>query len=221
MMAAKKRKLLPSLEDLEQRAKVQKEASKIAKDSVESLSGLDLFSLSSSKQQKLTNDEKVCWLISRLSFKTVSTVCSTLRALPSTLTKQQRITILREQVQLCQTSIEDMLSFLDVMPEVVKAFSKSCDLVVLAPPVGHCLECRQRLTAYNKCQVKCYLSDGATYGHKCTLRCTHCKLFYNYAQYGNKHERGFRYYPSPQLFVEASDTTFTSRNLLELQCSLA
>ena len=221
-MAAKKRKLLPSLEDLEHKAKVQKEASKVAKDSVESLSGLDLFSLSSSKQQKLTSDEKLCWLISRFSFKTVSTMCSMLRALPSTLTKHQKITIMQEQVQLCQTSIEDMLSFLDVMPEVVKAFSESqCGLVVLAPPVGHCLECRQRLTAYNKCQVKCYLSNGAMYGQKCTLRCTHCKLYYNYSQYGNKHERGFRYYPSPQSFIEASDTTFIRRDLLELQCSLA
>ena len=220
-MAARKRKLLPSLEDLEHQVKVQKEDSKVAKDSVESLSGLDLFSLSSSKQQKLTNDEKICWLISRFSFKTVSTMCSTLRALPSTLTKHQKIAILQERVQLCQTSIEDMLSFLDRMPEVVKAFSESCGPVVLAPPVGHCLECRRQLTAYNKCQVKCYLSNGATYGQKFTLRCTHCKLYYDYSQYGNKHERGFRYYPSPQLFIEASDTTFIWRDLLELQCSLA
>ena len=220
-MAAKKRKLLPTLEDLERQAKVHKEASKIAKDSLESLSGLDLFALSSSKQQKLTNDEKLCWLISRFSFKTVSTICSTLRALPSTLTKYQKITILEEQVQFCQKSIEEILTFLDVMPDTVNAFSESSDLLVLAPPVGYCLKCRQQLTAYNKCQVKCYLSNGATYGQKCTLRCTHCKLYYNYSQYGNKHGQGFRYYPSPQSFVEASDTTFIWRGLLELQCSLA
>ena len=42
------------------------------------------------------------------------------------------------------------------------------------------------------------------HGHKFTLRCTRCKLLYNYAQYGNKHELGFRYYPFQRGFVVAS-----------------
>ena len=50
------------------------------------------------------------------------------------------------------------------------------------------------------------------HGRKFTLRCTRCKLLYNYAQYGNKHELGFRYYPFQRDFVEASDTTYMERS---------
>ncbi|MCG8620406.1 MAG: hypothetical protein MJE68_00190, partial [Proteobacteria bacterium] len=70
-------------------------------------------------------------------------------------------------------------------------------------------------------QVKCYTLDGFIEGTKFTLRCKHCSLTYNYAQFGKKNEDGFRFYPQPRRFIEVSDTVFFSREMLELQCSLA
>ena len=56
---------------------------------------------------------------------------------------------------------------------------------------------------------------------KTTLRYTSCNLYYNYAHYGNKRAHGFWYYTEERAAVEASDTTYFDRDLLEFQCSLA
>ena len=56
---------------------------------------------------------------------------------------------------------------------------------------------------------------------KVTLRCQPCKLLYNYSQFGNKSELGFRYYQEMQPMVEVTDATFVERKLLEFQCNLA
>ena len=45
------------------------------------------------------------------------------------------------------------------------------------------------LVAYYECDM------GYTMFQKITLPCTHCNLFYQYAKYGDKHERGFCFNP--------------------------
>ena len=176
---------------------------------------------SASFSVKLTKDEKICWLISHYSFTVVAKVCSFLKCLPSALTEKQQISIMQEELpMLSAESISKMLSFItSQLSDAIPCFSARDD-IILSPPVDSCYECQQLLSPYNSCQLRCYTTTGAMHGHKFTLRCTR-KLFYNYTQYGNKHELGFRYYPSQRGFVEASDTTYIERNLLELQCSHA
>ena len=222
MSTKRKKSLLPSLEDLQSDAKRHRATSKNVHDSYKSLSEVDLFGLPPGNLGKLTNDEKICWLISQYSFTVVAKVCSFLKCLPSALTEQQKISIIQEELPvLSAESIKKMLSFItSELSDAIACFSARDD-VILSPPVDRCYECQQLLSPYNSCQVRCYTRTGAMHGHKFTLRCTRCKLLYNYAQYGNKHELGFRYYPFQRGFVEASDTTYMERNLLELQCSLA
>ena len=69
-------------------------------------------------------------------------------------------------------------------------------------------------------QVKCYTLDGYKDGTKSTLRCRQCNISYNYSQFCDKVETGFRFYPEQRSFVEVSDTVFFSRELLEFQCCM-
>ena len=92
---------------------------------------------------------------------------------------------------------------------------------MLAPPVRECFECGSSLSAYHTCEAELYTLCGVKVVSKVTLRCQHCRLLYNYSQFGNKSDVGFRYYPQIQPVVEVTDTTFVERRLLELQCNLA
>ena len=94
---------------------------------------------------------------------------------------------------------------------------------VMAPPTEICLECGENLAsiAYHTCDVKYYSCKEVYYTKKFTLRCTKCCVLYNYSQYGNKHQRGFRYYQQERLAVEVTDTVYFDRHLLDWQCSLA
>ena len=221
-MATKKRRLLPSLDELEFEAKRHKAAFSTVHESFKSLSEVDLFSLPPAKLRKFTSDEKLSWLITRYSFDVVAKLCSSVKVLPSTLTENQKVTILQKDLpQLSLEVIKVLLSFVtNELSDTVGSFTAN-RVAILAPPVGHCYDCQQPLSSYGSCQVKCYTTNGAVKCEKFTLRCTECKLLYNYAQFGNKHDLGFRYYPLQREFVEASDTTYIERNLLELQCSLA
>lgn len=222
-MASKKKRLLPRLDELESEAKRHKTSSKNVHESFKSLSEVDLFTLPSAKLEKMTTDQKLCWLISRYSFSTIAKLFSCLRSLPPVLTQQYKIAIIQEELpQLSPEVIKDMLNFMTAeLSDTISHFVMTNRVVILAPPVDHCYECHQSLSHYNSCQVKCYTSKGVMPGRKFTLRCMKCKLFYNYAQFGNKHDLGFRYYPIQQDFVEASDTSYMERGLLEFQCSLA
>ncbi len=92
---------------------------------------------------------------------------------------------------------------------------------VLGPPTSICYECGSNLVEYHHCQVKYYTLQGVRVGQKNTLRCSDCKVLYNYSQFGNKRELGFRYYDEARRIVEATDVAYFQRELLELQCSLA
>lgn len=100
------------------------------------------------------------------------------------------------------------------------ATSLNCDLI-LGPPTSSCYECGSDLVQYHRCSVKCYNTQGFQPAQKITLRCKECKLLYNCNQFGNKRELGFRFYPEARDYVEAKDTVFIHRQLLELQCNLA
>lgn len=218
----RKKSLLPSLEDLQSDAKRYKATSKNVHDFCKSLSEVDLFELPPGKLSKITKDEKLCWLISQYSFTVVAKVCSCIKSLPSVLSQQQKAAIIQEELpQLSMETVKNMLSFVTSELSDAVGFFTSNEVVILAPPVDHCYECQQLLSPCNSCQVRCYTRSGAMYGHKFTLRCIQCKLLYNYAQFGNKHELGFRYYPIQRDFIEASDTSYMERNLLEFQCALA
>ena len=104
--------LLPSLEDLQSEAKRHKSTSKNVHDSCRSLSEVDLFGLSPGNLGKITDDEKLCWLISQYSFTVVAKVCSCIKYLPSVLTQQQKSTIIQEELpELSPEIIKKMLSF--------------------------------------------------------------------------------------------------------------
>ena len=45
-----------------------------------------------------------------------------------------------------------------------------------------------------RCMIKYYTCEGVHLGEKITLRCTACRVNYNYANYGEKHGAGFQYY---------------------------
>ena len=122
---------------------------------------------------------------------------------------------------LSQGELRDMTNFItQEMPSLLNIFVART-LPSLAPPLHHCYDCEQPLVSYNSCQVKCYTTNGVSTGRKFTLRCLRCNLYYNYAQFGNKRLNGFRFYPMQQSFVEASDTVYIHRELLEFQCCLA
>ena len=77
------------------------------------------------------------------------------------------------------------------------------------------------LVAYHTCNAKYYSCNNAYIVKKYTLRCVKCNLLYNYSQYGDKHQTGFRYYSQERWAVEITDTVYFDRILLEWQCSLA
>ena len=59
--------------------------------------------------------------------------------------------------------------------------------VLLTPPVSLCVACNQVLAGHDKpCDVTIYGLRGKVPGIKFSLCCDHCKLNYNYNQYGNK-----------------------------------
>lgn len=93
--------------------------------------------------------------------------------------------------------------------------------VVLAPPTSTCFQCGKKLVSNHTCKVKYYTEEGASLVDKVTLRCIECKLYYNVTQFGNKSSLGFRFYPMTGDIVEATDTVYAKRSLLEFQCALA
>ena len=135
------------------------------------------------------------------------------KMLPSALTEQRKFPSYKNYpCYLLKVSRKSFIT--SELSDAVACFSARED-VILSPPVHRSYECQQYLSPYYSCQVRCYTRTGAMHDRKFTLRCTR-KLLYNYAQYGNKHELGFRYYPFQRDFVEASGTTYMERNLLEL-----
>lgn len=154
---------------------------------------------------------------------TVAALCSSLRAIQGGTTEFQRSQLLAQYSGLPPAEASSIGDFIErECSSLIDLFAPQPAVnQVLAPPVNTCYECYERLVANHRCQVRFYSPTGVSSAEKITLRCTTCSLFYNYAQYGNKRVRGFRYYSEERAVVEVSDTTFFDCCLLELQCSLA
>ena len=199
--------------------------SKAAKRSIKTtfgaLQSLDLFECAKELTEKLSEDEKLAWLIARFGWKSVISVGECIRSFPTSLTESQWSSFFAK-IYPDISAHQRISSFLvDHCPAFISV-STNTMVDILAPPTRLCLpECGSPLTSYHTCEAELYTLSGLKLATKVTLRCQPCKLLYNYSQYGNKSELGFRYYPQMQPRVEVTDKTFIERQLLEFQCNLA
>ena len=222
----KKPRLLPDLEQLHFQRHSDKGIKATIKDAVDRLKGTPNVT-SLERLQGLDADSVLVWLITKYGSSTIFALMKAMEAIPTSLTKCQRETLLR---QVCTDTVQPSDMELDSIYSLLSAFCSNAMSViggeplqqhVLAPPVQTCVECRANLVAYHTCNAKYYTCSNACHVKKYTLRCTKCNLLYNYAQYGDKHEKGFRYYFQQRQAVEVTDTVYFDRLLLEWQCSLA
>ena len=163
-------------------------------------------------------------------------------SIPSSLTDRQRIQLLTD---LC-SGVEDVTELADFVERHCPALvdngsSDTKRIVILALPVHSCAinvvadlsqithvglgvhhDNQHWAIFYQLVFIcRCYCSDGLKFGKKYSLRCKKCKVTYNYSQYGDKSDNGFRYYPMERDFIEASDVCFFERTVNEFQCCLA
>lgn len=219
-MAAKKRRFMPDLDELECKRKQTKSAMKGVEAAVKQLKDINLMNIMSNS---LSEECSLLWLISLYGLPLIFRVLSCFNALPKALTENQMLHYLS---RYCGCPVEEtkaLLSFVQTScPSLLEMLRPQDDLpVVLAPPVGECIVCGRRLVSNHCTKVKYYAEGGVSYADKVTLRCVDCKLFYNLTQYGNKSDLGFRFYPEVGRVVEATDSVCATRSLGEFQCSLA
>ena len=214
------RQALPSLDTLLVEAQQAEKHFTECKRGFETITNTRLIEFGRQRLQHLGEKEKTCWFFASYPASTVAAVCSTLRAIEGETTELQRSQLLAQHLGLPPAEASSLGDFIErECSSLVDLFAPQHK--VLAPPVNICYECHERLVANHRCQVRFYSPTGVSSAEKITLRCTTCSLFYNYAHYGNKRVRGFRYYSAERAAVEVSDTTYFDRRLLELQCSLA
>lgn len=218
-MAAKKRRLMPDLDELQYKRGQTKSAIKGVEAAVRQLKEIDLMSTTSNV---LSEDHSLLWLISLYGLRLVFMVVSCYNALPKALTENQMLHYLSRCCDCPVKEVKPLLSFIQAnCPSLLEMLRPSDLPVVLAPPVCACINCGRRLVSNHCTKVKYYTEGGVSYADKVTLRCVDCKLFYNPTQYGNKSDLGFRYYPEVGRIVEATDSVCATRSLGEFQCSLA
>ena len=216
----KKRKVASDLPDpLEVLAQV-KAAKRNLKTVFGALQSLDLLQCASELLEKLSEDEKLAWLIVNFGWNAVSAVRECIGTFPKSLTESQRSRLFARFYPDIST-FHQISSFVSDHCSAFISVSTNTAVNILAPPTQECFECGSLLSSYHTCEVELYTLSGVKSATKLTLRCQPCKLFYNYSQFGNKTELGFRYYPQMQPIVEATDKTFVERRLLEFQCNLA
>lgn len=215
---AGKKGMMPSVSDLLKQSKRRKtaltsikEACTILRSAVDSLEDCDLSELDMS--------EKAILAVARHGLSAVVKGTKLMRCMPPTLGKQ-RSTIIASD---CNISIDEVSSLVNLLQDDCwcDGFCDTDTTVVLTPPTVQCFDCERTLVTNHVTKVRCYTCTGASFATKITLRCKRCSISYNYSQFGKKSENGFRYYPIMQEYVEASDTVFVHRQLLEMQCCLA
>ena len=177
-----------------------------------------------SKLSKLGESEKATWLIATCGFDTVATISRCIQSLPVGMTNLQRVRAISDCASLPVDRARFLTEFIEShCPSLLETFKDNnfTPVTVLAPPVSTCYDCDEDLVVYHECDVHLYTAQGVHNVRKITLRCTRCNLLYQYAKYGDKRERGFRFYPSQRDAVEASDVVYLDRTVFELQCNLA
>ena len=217
----KKPRLLPTLDELHSQRGADKAIATVIKTAVDRMRDTDNVT-SVERLRDLHPDNILVWLIAKHGSTTIFSLMKAFHSLPNSLTECQREAML---MQACPSGISN-----NDLKMVCTILSELCtnDLsttpqptYIMAPPTATCIECGDKLVAYHSCDVKYYSTKEVHYAKKFTLRCAKCCLLYNYSQYGDKHERGFRYYPQEQPAVEVTDTVYFDRQLLDWQCSLA
>ena len=220
MPGSKKRKVASDLPDpLELLAK-SKAAKRSVKTAFDALLSLDLLQCANGLLQKLSEDEKLAWLIAKFGWNAVSSVGECIRSFPTSLTESQRGSLFAKFHPDIST-YQQISSFLVDHCSTFISMSTNTIVEILAPQTRVCFECGSSLASYHTCEAELYTLSGVRSATKVTLRCQPCKLLYNYSQFGNKSNLGFRYYPQMQPIVEVTDQTFVERKLLEFQCNLA
>ncbi len=189
------------------------------KDALHVLSSTDLFQVGEIGETALPLDNILGWLYVKYGHKTIDS----LRNFTSTSdiifspTQWLRSTYGSTTVpELTQEEVEKIYCLVQPPPG-----GDTTPLLVLGPPLSSCYDCGNNLVANHSTTVKVYNLTGFSKATKVTLCCKSCKLSYNYANFGNKRELGFRLYPNRRKYVEASDTVYFERSVLNLQCSLA
>jgi len=211
------KKLMPSLDSL----LAQKRLITQLNSSVENLRSLDLFQVQYTIS--LSEEISLLWLLAKYGPERIMNICHYLKKLPSTLTKLQSVRYIGGHMKITESEAKMLVGFIQSScPSLLSASQGEPSApAVLAPPVSTCLRCCNQLVSYHTCKARYYTEEGAYLVDKVTLRCMECKLFYNITQYGNKSELGFRFYPTTGDTVEATDTVYARRSLLEFQCALA
>lgn len=194
------------------------------KSHLEGLNSVDICALSPKRLHKLSEDQKLSCLILKYGFNAVSTCAAALTRLPVSLPKSQLLKVISQQTSLPTTDVATLLEMLrnHCSNLLTSAMWPNVNLPnLMAPGVSECIQCGSSLAPYHSCDVTCYTLTGPSKFTKVTLRCQGCRILYNYSQFGNKNDTGFRFYPNQQEYVEVTDTVYYERGLLEFQCSLA
>ena len=222
MSVSKKRKVARDLPDPLELLASSKAAKKNVKAAFSSLLSIDLLDCRNELLQNLSENEKLAWLIARFGWNAVSSVGECIRSFPISLTDSQRSSLFAKMSPYV-SAYEQISSFLcDHCPSFL-SMSTNDNVEILAPPTRICFECGSSLSSYHTCEAELYTLSGVKPATKVTLRCQPGKLLYNYSQFGNKSELGFRYYQENAANGggNRSDATFVERKLLEFQCNLA
>ena len=216
---------LPDPRQLMLQRKEQQGIVKAVEEAIHIFENSNLMQLSEGVQQSVPDGTKVAWLVAKYGFEQVHILRQAIKNTPFVLTHQQRLEFINTQatsVKLPASAIEQFVGYIENQcPGLIKNEGESDVPVILAPPVHCCYECNRELVAYHSCNVRYFTCTGAIDATKVTLRSIHCCLHFNYAQFGNKHDQGFQYYPVSRPAVECTDGQFMERRLLEFQCCLA
>lgn len=159
----------------------------------DSIQEMNLTLLSDRKLNKISEDNKIAWAISKYGCTVIVSLSSALNNIPSSLTSHQRQRIIKDTIpEIDSDDIADLSSFLEHHCRTLLQSLKTTSLPpsttpqVIAPPVEACYSCGCNLVAYHSCNVKLYTVSGMCCAKKFTLRCKECRILYNYAQYGDK-----------------------------------
>ena len=222
---SRKRKLdmLPSVEEMSEELERERIVLKKFRKYYGKMVGIALDQ-GGSKLSKLEENEKATWLIATCGFDMVATISRCIQSLPDGMTSLQRVRVISDCASLPVDRARFLTEFIEShCPSLLETFKDNnfTPVTVLAPPVSTCYDCDEDLVAYHECAVNLYTAQGVRNVRKITLRCTRCNLLYQYAKYGDKRDRGFRFYPIQRDAVEASDVVYLDRTVFELQCNLA
>ena len=210
-MASKSKRPKLSLPDPRQLMLQRKEQQGIVKTvegAIHILENSNLMQLSEGAQQSVSESTKVAWLVAKYGFEQVHMMCQAIKNTPSVLTHQQQLEFINAQatsVKFSASELEQLVCYIENQcPGLIKSRQDAGEsLVILAPPVRCCYECNQELVAYHSCKVRYFTCTGAVDATKVTVRCVYIVGFY--AQFGNKHDGSFQYYPVSRPAVECTD----------------